>query len=109
MAEQAIEKELLARVGASGELADTGALAEEFKVDHQKVVGVMKSLISAEMVVEQVRFVFSSSFVVRRRRPSRRRRSFTETKKTQTSSQSNKKNRKSPTAASPSPTRAAPA
>jgi len=55
MADQAIEKELLGRVGASGELADTGALAEELKVDHQRVVGVMKSLISAEMVVADVR------------------------------------------------------
>lgn len=49
-----LEKLLLARVGESGELADTGALADELQVDHQKVVGVMKSLIAAEMVQEHV-------------------------------------------------------
>lgn len=54
MAALQLETDLLAQVGA-GQLADSAEFAKAHNVDHQAVVGLLKSLVMADMVVMEVR------------------------------------------------------
>lgn len=48
-----IEPQLLQRLG-QGDIADTGDFAKELNVDHNALVGVLKSLLAHEMITTQV-------------------------------------------------------
>lgn len=50
----AIESRLLQELDAQGTVADSGDFAASLGVDHLAVVGVVKSLGSAEMIVAEV-------------------------------------------------------
>ncbi len=52
---EAIEASILRSLNDNGQVADTGDFATSTGVDHLAVVGVMKSLQVAEMVVVEVR------------------------------------------------------
>lgn len=49
-----LELVILGRIHSAGGIADTWALAEELGVDHQRLVGAVKSLESDEYVVSRV-------------------------------------------------------
>lgn len=55
MAQAELEGALLAQLHADGAIADTGEFAARVGQDHNAVVGVMKSLEAAEMIVVEVR------------------------------------------------------
>ena len=55
-----IERVILAHIGEHGEIADSGSFAGSQTVEHVLLVGVIKSLESAEMVQVQVRDFFPS-------------------------------------------------
>ena len=50
-----LERAILAAINEHGALADTGPFAEAHGVEHAALVGVMKSLIAAEMVEAEAR------------------------------------------------------
>ena len=50
-----LEQQLLQAVNDAGSIEDTGAFAEKLQVEHNAVVGVIKSLLAAEMIATQVR------------------------------------------------------
>ncbi len=50
-----IEVTLLRTLNEKGEIADSGEFAASIKADHLAVVGTIKSLQSAEMIVSSVR------------------------------------------------------
>lgn len=49
-----LETALLAAVDAAGQLQDSSEFAAAHNVDHQVVVGLLKSLLMAEMVTMEV-------------------------------------------------------
>jgi DNA-binding MarR family transcriptional regulator len=49
-----LEQQLLQAVNEAGSIEDSGEFAEKLQVDHNAVVGVIKSLQAAEMIVTQV-------------------------------------------------------
>jgi hypothetical protein len=51
-----LEATLLRTLHERGEIADTGELAASLNVDHQTVVGLMKSLQSSEMILVKVSY-----------------------------------------------------
>ena len=50
-----LETQLLAAIGAQGQLADSGEFAAGANVDHLVVVGLLKSLQAADMITMEVR------------------------------------------------------
>lgn len=55
MAQAELEGALLAALQTDGAIADTGEFAKHLGQEHNAVVGVVKSLEAAEMVVVEVR------------------------------------------------------
>lgn len=53
MAAQELEAQLLAAV-AAGEVQDSGEWAAKMGVEHLQLVGLLKSLIAADMIVTEV-------------------------------------------------------
>lgn len=51
----ALETQLLAAIDAQGQLADSGEFAAAANVDHQVVVGLLKSLLASDMITTEVR------------------------------------------------------
>lgn len=54
MAADGIEAALLRKLNENGDIPDSGEFASSIGADHLAVVGVIKSLQSAEMIVSQV-------------------------------------------------------
>lgn len=50
-----LESGLLQSIDEAGSIQDTGAYAESHSVDHMALVGVMKSLLAAEIILVEVR------------------------------------------------------
>jgi hypothetical protein len=50
-----LETALLATIDATGQLEDSSEFAAAHNVDHQVVVGLLKSLLMAEMITTEVR------------------------------------------------------
>jgi hypothetical protein len=50
-----LEQQVLQAVNETGSIADSGALAQKLDIDHNAVVGVLKSLSAAEMILVEVR------------------------------------------------------
>ena len=70
----ALETQLLAAIDAQGQLADSGEFAAAANVDHQVVVGLLKSLLASDMITTEVRAAAGGPQRATCRRRRRRRR-----------------------------------
>lgn len=62
---ESLEEAILAAIQSAGELRDSTQFAGEHKVDHLKVVGVIKSLETSNMIVVKVSTIAPHSAALR--------------------------------------------